>query len=316
MSAFEQEQAKQPSGMWRHPRDDKTTLLQLKRRQSAPWVSFLHEEVQTRMLERSEVMRPASGAVLDVSLGRHDAAQRLAQRFSDRRVYSVQWLDQVAKPANRDPVGKMLRRLSNGLGLSKAAPRAAEVLSLVAKDFKQLPELSGSCAMVWSNGLLHRSNQPAELLGAWHAMLATGGALFFSCLGPDTGQEFRDFAASEHLPVPDYADMHDWGDLVLKAGFSDPVMEMEKLVLTYTDPLKLIQDWHHLEGNNLLVRSRGLRGRALNERFLVFLNEKFEPPYRLTVELIYGHAWRVEKKNSPQEFTIPIEKIGRKPSAA
>ena len=313
MKPDEEKLQKPVAGMWKHPRDDAAALLQLKRRHSAAWVSFLHEEVQTRMLERSEVMRPVQGAVLDVSLGRHDAAQRLALRFPDRTVNSVHWLCQPAKPATRDPVRKMLRSISSGFGFSKVASGPSGVVSLVTESFQRMPLLPVPCAMVWSNGLLHRVNQPTDLLSAWHARLAAGGALFFSCLGPDTGQELRDFAAAQQLTVPDYADMHDWGDLVLKAGFSDPVMEMEKIVLTYTDPLKMIQDWHQLEGNNLRLRSPGLRGRALFERFKIFLNEKFEPPYRLTVEVIYGHAWRVEKKNSPQEFTIPIEKIGRKP---
>jgi len=299
--------------MWKHPREDATTLLQLRRRQSAAWVSFLHEEVQTRMLERSEVMRPAPGAILDVSLGRLDAAQRLAQRFSDRSVYAVHWLSQPPSPTSRDPVRNMLRLLSSGLGWGKQAQVGNKVTSLVAESFEQIPRLSEPCAMVWSNGLLHRSNQPTDLLAGWHAQLATGGALFFSCLGPDTGQEMRAFAATQGMTQPDYADMHDWGDLVLKAGFSDPVMEMEKIVLTYTDPMKMLRDWHQLEGNNLRVRSRGLRGRKIFEHFRQFLNENSEPPLRLTVEVIYGHAWRVAKKNSPQEFTIPIEKIGRKP---
>jgi malonyl-CoA O-methyltransferase len=61
----------------------------------------------------------------------------------------------------------------------------------------------------------------------------------FSCFGPDTLRELR-----EHLPVAlgwpapahEFTDMHDWGDMLAQAGFAEPVMDMERITLTFPTP--------------------------------------------------------------------------------
>jgi malonyl-CoA O-methyltransferase len=140
--------------------------------------------------------------------------------------------------------------------------------------------------------------------------------VFFSCFGPDTARELLDFAKAMGEPFPDFADMHDLGDLMSKQGFSDPVMEMEKLTLTYSSPARLLEDWRALCGNHQEQRSKGLRTPRRFEQATHFL-EQFRNPETgripLTLELVYGHAWKVKRKTKTDVATVKISDIkGRK----
>ena len=75
----------------------------------------------------------------------------------------------------------------------------------------------------------------------------------FSCLGPDSFVELRPLYARNGWgrPAPDWWDMHDIGDLVLKAGLADPVMDQQRLRLTWASPERLLAD---LQGLLFLLR--------------------------------------------------------------
>jgi malonyl-CoA O-methyltransferase len=96
----------------------------------------------------------------------------------------------------------------------------------------------GGAAMLWSNMLLHLVADPAGLMQRWHAALAVDGFLMFSCLGPDTLRELRALYAALGWPPAghDFTDMHDWGDLLVHNGFAEPVMDMERITLTFETP--------------------------------------------------------------------------------
>ena len=88
--------------------------------------------------------------------------------------------------------------------------------------------------------------------------------------------------------------MHDIGDLVLKAGFADPVMDQESLRLTWATPESLLADLRALGGNLAPTRFAGLRGRAWQRRLLAELDTLRDAEGRLvlTLELVFGHAFK------------------------
>ena len=60
-------------------------------------------------------------------------------------------------------------------------------------------------------------------------------------------------------PVRRFPDMHDIGDMLIHAGFSSPVMEMEMLTLTYADLKPLMRDLKGIGAHNAAAtRRRGL----------------------------------------------------------
>ena len=155
---------------------------------------------------------------------------------------------------------------------------------------------AGSMQMLWSNMALHMSSDPQALIGQWHQALATDGFLMFSCLGPDSLRELRAGYQALGWPVPghDFTDMHDWGDMLVQAGFAEPVMDMERIVLTYETPAKLLHDLRELGRNLHPARFAAVRGRDWQAALQAALDKHLRDPadgrLRLTFEIIYGHA--------------------------
>ena len=169
---------------------------------------------------------------------------------------------------------------------------------------------------VWANMLLHLAPHPTELIKEWHKSLRVGGWVMFSCLGPDTSIQLREIYEKLGWSAPshEFTDMHDWGDMLVEAGFADPVMDMERVTLTYSTPQALIQDLRALGRNFNNARFKALKGRGWFENFktqLIHLsNSKNTTPgvdkalkIPLTFEIIYGHAFKVAPKIKVTEST-------------
>ena len=153
-----------------------------------------------------------------------------------------------------------------------------------------------SAEMLWANMALHTSDDPSALLQKWHQLLAVDGFLMFSCLGPDTLRELALLYQSQGWPPASHAftDMHDWGDMLVHAGFAEPVMDMERITLTYANADSLLAECRMLGRNLHRERFSGLRGKswlAQLKRLLLALGKTdADGRLTLTVEVIYGHA--------------------------
>jgi malonyl-CoA O-methyltransferase len=149
---------------------------------------------------------------------------------------------------------------------------------------------------VWSNLAVHWHPQPDRVFAEWRRVLRQDGLLMFSCFGPDTFKELRvAFAAADSEPhVLPFVDMHDFGDMLVNAGFATPVMDMETLTVTYGSVDKLMADVRACGGNPLDTRGRGLLGRAAWQRVVDALEQRRSADGKipLTFEIVYGHAFR------------------------
>jgi malonyl-CoA O-methyltransferase len=310
---------------WKHPRSSEALVRQWERKTSR-WnsVPFLLEEVHQRMLNRAEIMRPVDGAILVHGWMHAQTLQVLKTRFSDRPIHL---LHPSAWPVGAQPI---IPPVANTLGMSSKfksflskvvanagstalAQGVAAVEEVVAKPGEDLPLSDASQALVWSPLWLHQINDPKHLMAQWHRVLKPDGGVFFSCFGPDTAKELGGFASVLGQQMPDFSDMHDLGDALSRQGFSDPVMEMEKLTLTYADPRKMLAEWRDLNANLLLDQSLGLTGRAALNRAYAKLAEELplgSDRYHLTLELVYGHAWKVQKLKGPHTATVQLSDIG------
>jgi malonyl-CoA O-methyltransferase len=168
-------------------------------------------------------------------------------------------------------------------------------LSSPAPRYGPVPEASAQ--MLWANMALHTAADPQSLLQAWHRALAVGGFLMFSCLGPDTLRELRAMYRALGWPPPahEFTDMHDWGDMLGAAGFAEPVMDMERITLTWETPGRLIEELRELGANLHSERFGALRGRAWRERLERQLGQTLKSGdgrLALTFEIIYGHAMK------------------------
>ncbi len=139
---------------------------------------------------------------------------------------------------------------------------------MTAPALHQGPLPQGAVQMLWANMALHMSPQPQVLIGQWHRALAPEGFLMFSCLGPDTLRELRTLYRALGWPPSghDFTDMHDWGDMLVHAGFAEPVMDMERITLTWETPARLLDELRELGANLHPARFAALRGRRWRER--------------------------------------------------
>jgi malonyl-CoA O-methyltransferase len=183
---------------------------------------------------------------------------------------------------------------------------------ILCGDFAQLPLTANSVDLVWSNLALHWHPQPDRVYAEWRRVLRVDGLLMFSCFGPDTMKELRaamsDLDEAPHV-LP-FVDMHDFGDMLVNAGFSTPVMDMETITITYETIEKLFADVRAIGGNPLTTRRRGLIGRSAWQKMVQALeaNRRADGRIPLTFEIIYGHAFRpVPRTTSKGESIIRFD---------
>jgi malonyl-CoA O-methyltransferase len=154
----------------------------------------------------------------------------------------------------------------------------------VNADVRALPLATDSLDLAWSNLVLHWLDDPQPAFRELHRVLGVGGLLTFATLGPDTLKQLRAAGATSLRRFPD---MHDLGDLLVAAGFADPVMDMEMITLAYRSPRRLLADQRHLG-----VRD-GLLGRLPWREWRRVLAAW---DGQAGFEIVYGHAWKAEPR--------------------
>ncbi len=252
-------------------------LARLARRAEAPW---LHGEVAQRMAERLPLIRQPPRRWLDWwgHLGGGAAAVRQAYPHAQRIVV--------------EPTAA-LRARSSGPAPRWWSPRRWASTGTVLLP-GQVDE--GAAEMVWANMMLHACVDMAGTLSQWRRALVVDGFVMFSTLGPATLHELRTLYRGRGLGLPHapFADMHDIGDLLVHAGFADPVMDQEMLTLTWSTPAAALAELRALGGNVHPQRHAGLRTPRWRARLLDALERQADADGRVAMsfELVYGHAFR------------------------
>ncbi|MDD3353549.1 malonyl-ACP O-methyltransferase BioC [Zoogloea sp.] len=254
-------------------------------------VDPLAREISRRMAERLAYIRIEPRRILDLGCGPGSDLAALAERYPGAPRVAVDVAQAMLTQARGEK--GFLKRL---LGLGKAtAP------DFICADAAALPLERGCMSLVWSNLMLQWMHDPLPALKEIHRVLEVGGMLMFSTLGPDTLKELRAaLPPSRHEHLHRFIDMHDLGDALVNAGFSDPVMDMEMITVTYT---RLDDLFHDLRasgsGNAAQTRPRSLTGKAhwtsLRSNYEQLRREGRLPA---TVEVVYGHAWKAAPKVS------------------
>ena len=161
-------------------------------------------------------------------------------------------------------------------------------------------DIAPGAGLVWANMMLHAVVDPVALIERWHGLLRVDGFVMFSCLGPGTLRELRTLYArlGWPAPTPGFIDMHDLGDMLVQAGFADPVMDQETLTLRWPNVPALMAELRALGGNTAPDREAGLRTprwRAMLERELGGLAAA-DGSIGLSFEVAYGHAFKAAPK--------------------
>ncbi len=247
----------------------------------APW---LHEEVGSRMQERLQWIKkaPAAWAHWAPLQGGMQTHQKVAAQYANSACYMVESQLNIAQAAIKSVAKPWWNPARWHAGATHSGPPT-----------------DGAVQLVWANMLLHSQADPLALIGQWQRALAVDGFLMFSCLGPDTVRELQKlYLALGWGPCShSFTDMHDWGDMLVQSGFAEPVMDMERIVLSFASPQRALQELRGLGRNLHPQRFAGLRGRGYRARLEAAMQEQMGVAseggsIQLTFEIIYGHAFK------------------------
>ena len=270
----------------------------------APW---LHGEVARRMAERLVLFKAQPKVVIDWWAATGGSGAALAGAFPHARVIEVA----------PDIVGAAV----HGRAPSFEAPwwSAARWRRKPASvEAAAVPEGSGQ--LLWANMMLHAVADPPAVMRRWREVLAVEGLLMFSTLGPDTLASLRSVyrEAGWGPPHAPFTDMHDLGDMLGEAGLADPVMDQERLRLTWATPEALLAELRTLGINTDPARHRGLRTPRWRGRLLGALREQAQGQgdhdgrIALDFELVYGHAFKpAPRARVAAETRLPLDEMRR-----
>jgi malonyl-CoA O-methyltransferase len=264
---------------------DAAALQRLAVRQAAGQAPWLHAEVARRMAERLAVVRLAPSVLIDWWSAAGASRELLRRAYPKAKVVRVEAPVASARPA-ASGWRRWLGGAPMGIDASAVAPGAAQ--------------------LVWANMMLHAVADPGAAIAQWKRALAVDGFLMFSTLGPGTLDGLRTLYrdagwGSPHAP---FVDMHDLGDMLVGAGFADPVMDQETLTLTWVTPAALLAELRGLGLNADPHRFAGLRTPRWRSRLEAALAERAGTDGRigLRFELVYGHAF-----NPPPRARVAAE---------
>ncbi len=252
--------------------------------------AFLSREVDRRMLDRLDYVRIEPKRILDLGCGTGGSLTALRERYRDAALLGADFSPPMLAAGGRQKT--LLGRLMPFL-----KPQSA---GLIAADAERLPLRPASLGLVWSNLLLYWLDEPRPAFREVHRTLETGGLFMFSTFGPDTLRELASAFGDGHAHTQRFADMHDLGDMLIECGFADPVMDMEVLTLTYASVDDLIAELRRAgETCAMMSRRKGLAGRALWDRVrTAYAALSCDGRIPATFEVVYGHAWKGEPKQT------------------
>jgi malonyl-CoA O-methyltransferase len=253
---------------------------------------FVHRVTREGLLQRLRPMTTAAATVIDLGCATGAAVPLLEKRFRRARVIAV------------DFSAAMLRVVRSKKTLFSRR-------HAVQADARALPFADASIDVVFSNLMLPWTDDLDAVFAAVARVLRKDGLFVFSTLGPDSFLELREawgaVDAGEH--VHRFPDMHDVGDALVRAGLRDPVLDVDRLSVSYQGAGALFRDLTATGArNSLRNRQRGLMGR---ERFRRFTDRFFAggEARSLTLELVYGHCWGGGRSPRSGEVAIDAGKI-------
>jgi malonyl-CoA O-methyltransferase len=275
-------------------------LRRLRAQAEAPW---LHREVARRMGERLELIRLQPARVVEWwgGLGGGSPVLDAAYPKAERQIVEpdTDWLEKTRAALAR-PWWSAARWSRGAVSVQQESDA-----------------LEPGAGLVWSNMMLHLVKDPPALFERWEALLGADGFVMFSCLGPDTLRTLRDLYARAGWPPPaaDFVDMHDFGDMMIGAGFADPVMDQETISLRWDSAEALLAELRTLGGNTAPDRFAGLRTPRWRDRLLRELEATrgADGKIGLGFEVAYGHAFKAAPRAArPTTTTVTVDEMRRK----
>ena len=235
--------------------------------------AFLQNEIAKRLSEKLKVISINPENIIDLGSGTGFLSDKTADIFPNASLFCVDFAQQSLK--------------NNSQNLK------------VCADAYELPFASNSVDFVVSNLMIQWCPDLKTLFNECFRVLKPHGLILFTTFGPETLQELKRSwsVVDNEAHVNDFIDMHDIGDQMLQSGFQSPIMEMEKITLTYEKVIDLMHDLKGIGAQSVENRSKSLTGKTKFKKMLeMYESYRDNGKIPATYEVIYGHAWKNEIK--------------------
>jgi malonyl-CoA O-methyltransferase len=257
----------------------------------------VQQEIGERLFERLHYLKIAPKHILDLGCGPGSFTKKLAALYPKAHIVGLDLAHNMLLEARRKH--RFMRKWS-----------------LVSADVNHLPFATGLFDLVFSNQVIHWSYPLGPVFRELNRVMKPNACLMFSTLGPDTFKELKTAwsGVNDYAHTNEFIDMHDVGDSLMAEHFLEPVMDMEVLSVHYAALPDLIGSLKAQGVKNINPhRNPGLTGKkaweqfALNYASLLTENGK----YPLSYEVVYGHAWKGDKRKTDFgiETMIPVSGI-------
>jgi len=235
--------------------------------------AFLQNEIASRLSEKLKVISIKPESIIDLGSGTGFLSEKTANIFPDASLICLDFAQQS--------LIKNTQKLK------------------VCADAYQLPFKSNSIDFVISNLMMQWCPDLKTLFDECHRVLKPQGLILFTTFGPETLKELKRSwsVVDKEAHVNEFIDMHDIGDQMIQSGFQSPIMEMEKLTLTYEKVLDLMKDLKGIGAQSVENRSKSLTGKTkFNKMIEMYESYRENGKIPATYEVIYGHAWKNDIK--------------------
>lgn len=238
--------------------------------------ALLHREVGERLFDRLKYMKLAATSVLDLGSNTGYFTNQLQQHYPNAACYGIDIAFNMTKQAKANH---------------------ADTLSFVNADAENLPFADNAFDLIFSALVLQWCPNLATTIQALRRHLKPNGLFLFATYGPDTLQELRySFSqVDEQRHVNEFVDMHDLGDMLLAAKFSDPVVDMETITVKYPSVRNLLKEIKAVGASHINAAEprKTLTGKnrwqSMEQEYERF--KLADGKYPATYEIIYGAAW-------------------------
>lgn len=255
---------------------------------------FVHAVTREGLLSRLEPLLLQPTAILDLGAATGATGRTLRKRFKRAHIVSLD-------------VSRAM------LGAARKNKPWLSRMGFVQGNARQLPFADGAFDLVVANQMLPWDPEPQAVFDEVSRVLKKGGVFAFATLGPDSLREIgRAWAAVDDLPhVNRFPDMHDIGDGLVRAGLADPVLDVDRLAVSYENPAKLFADLTQTGARNThQERGRGLAGKQAFHAMTQALSQaRSDGRILLDLELVYGHCWGSGPGRDPADYRIDANQI-------
>jgi malonyl-CoA O-methyltransferase len=227
---------------------------------------FVLATTRDGLLARLEPITIDARYVIDLGSATGSAGRALERRFKRAHILAIDLSQEMLRKAQ-----------SKKSWLSKTA--------FLQADAAALPFSDHSVDVVFANQLLPWMPDSAPVFAEISRVLRQDGLFLFSTLGPDSLRGLR------HEP---FADMHDVGDALVGAGLRDPVLDVDRLAVTYENTGSLMDDFSAIGARHCIPDEI----------------EEMSLELKLELELVYGHCWGGGRRSAGGEYSVDARQIG------